>query len=169
MNERGVQPLMLNKLLANFPLWTSLIAISLAQFIKVPWNFYIMRKWDWAWLINSSSMPSAHTSAVTSLATSIGLTQGWDSPAFAIATIVGIIVMYDATGVRRQAGMHAQVINQLMDDFTLLLNELCYMKQKPSTDTRVRLKEILGHHPIEVFTGAWLGILNSLFLYWLWF
>jgi acid phosphatase family membrane protein YuiD len=141
----------------------------MAQLIKVPWNFYITRKWDFDWLISSGGMPSAHTSAVTSLATSIGLTQGWDSPSFAIATIFGIIVMYDATGVRRHAGMHAQVLNQLVDDFALLLNELRHLTQKPSAESRVKLKEILGHQPIEVFTGAWFGILIALVLYWIWY
>lgn len=162
--------MMLDKILANFPLWTSLIAISLAQLIKVPWNFFITRKWNWGWLINSGGMPSAHTSAVTSLATSIGLSQGFNSPDFAIATIVGIIVMYDATGVRRQAGMHAQVLNQLVDDFSALLTELRHLnKNKPSPEARIRLKEILGHQPIEVFIGAWFGILFALLMYWIWY
>ncbi|MBA4493764.1 divergent PAP2 family protein [Paenactinomyces guangxiensis] len=160
---------MLGELLTNFPLWTSLIAITLAQFSKVPWNYTITKKWDWNWLINSGGMPSGHTSAVTSLATSIGLTKGWDSSSFAIATIFGIIVMYDATGVRRQAGMQAQVLNQLVEDFAVLLNELRHLTDKKSDKTRVKLKEILGHQPIEVFTGAWFGIMIALVMYWLWY
>jgi uncharacterized protein len=159
---------MLDQLLANFPLWTSLTAILLAQILKVPWNYIITRKWDWSWIISSGGMPSAHTSAVTSLAVAIGIKQGWDSPAFAISTVVGIIVMYDATGVRRQAGMHARVLNQLVDDFTMLLGELRHFKGTTSRETRVKLKEILGHQPIEVFTGAWFGISVALAMYWLW-
>lgn len=160
---------MLDQLLSNFSLWASIVAISLAQFLKVPWNYTITRKWDWNWLINSGGMPSGHTSAVTSLATSIGLTEGWGSSSFAIATIVGIIVMYDAAGVRRQAGMHAQVLNQLVDDFSLLLNEIRHLKDKTPAETRVKLKEILGHQPIEVFTGAWFGVIIALIMYWVWF
>lgn len=158
-----------NDLFSNFPLWTSLIAILLAQFSKVPWNYTITRKWDWNWLINSGGMPSGHTSAVTSLATSIGLTKGWDSSAFAIATIIGIIVMYDATGVRRQAGMQAQVLNRLVEDFTSLLIELRNLNEKPAAETRIKLKEILGHQPIEVFTGAWFGVIIALIMYFIWF
>jgi len=159
---------MIDKLLSNFPLWTSLLTIVLAQMLKVPWNYFTTKKWDWSWLINSGGMPSGHTSAVTSLATSIGLTSGWHSPAFAIAMILGIIVMYDATGVRRHAGMHAQVLNQLMDDFSKLMVELRNLKDAPER-TRVQLKEILGHQPIEVVTGAFLGISIALIHYWIWF
>lgn len=159
---------MIDKLLSNFPLWTSLLTIVLAQMLKVPWNYFNTKKWDWSWLINSGGMPSGHTSAVTSLATSIGLTSGWDSPSFAIAMILGIIVMYDATGVRRHAGMHAQVLNQLMDDFSKLMIELRNIKDAPER-TRVQLKEILGHQPIEVATGAFLGISIALINYWIWF
>lgn len=169
LNGKGDQALMLAELMANFPLWTSLTAIILAQLFKVPWNFIINHKWDWGWTINSGGMPSAHTAAVTSLATSLGLAHGWDSSSFAVSTIIGIIVMYDATGVRRQAGMHAQVLNQLAEDFSSLLNEIRQMKERPVTEASVRLKEILGHQPIEVFTGAWFGILVSIIMYWIWY
>jgi uncharacterized protein len=161
---------MLDKLFSNFPLWTALFSIVFAQISKVPWNYIITRKWDWNWLYNSGGMPSGHTSAITSLATSIGLTKGWDSSLFAIAAVVGIIVMYDATGVRRQAGMHAQVLNRLMEDFTILVNELRHLKNYPNSETRIqKLKEILGHQPIEVFAGAWFGISMALLMYWLWY
>lgn len=155
--------------LSNFSLWTALTAIVIAQCSKVPWNYLITRKWDWNWLYSSGGMPSGHTSAVTSLATSIGLTHGWDSPSFSIATIFGIIVMYDATGVRRQAGMHAQVLNRLVDEFTVLLDELRHFKVTTPDETRIRLKEILGHKPIEVFAGAWFGIAWALIMYAIWY
>lgn len=77
--------------------------------------------------------------------------------------------MYDAAGVRRQAGMHAQVLNRLVEDFAMLLNELRHLNQKRTEETRIKLKEILGHQPIEVFTGAWFGILIALIMYWFWF
>jgi acid phosphatase family membrane protein YuiD len=160
---------MVEKLFSNFPLWTSFVAITLAQILKVPWNYIVTRKWDFNWLISSGGMPSGHTSAVTSLATAIALTQGWDSSSFAIATIFAVIVMYDAAGVRRQAGMHAQVLNQLVEDLSLLLIEMSNLKEKPSETSRIKLKEILGHQPIEVVTGAWLGILVALVMYKLWY
>lgn len=160
---------MFDILFTNFPLFTSIIAIILAQFLKVPWNYLITKKWDWNWLISSGGMPSGHTSAVTSLATSIGLTSGWKSSAFAITAIISIIVMYDATGVRRQAGMQAQVINRLVEDFTILLTELRHLNQKKSEKTMIKLKEILGHQPIEVFTGALFGITIATIIYWIWY
>ncbi|BCU80931.1 putative membrane protein YuiD [Polycladomyces abyssicola] len=158
----------MHQVLENYPLWASIIAIALAQFLKVLWNYALHRVWDWNWLINTGSMPSGHTAAVTSLATAVGLQEGWDSPAFAITTILAIIVMYDATGVRRHAGMQAQVLNRLMEDFTQLLAEIRRNKINPP-QAGVKLKEILGHQPIEVFTGAWFGIFISLLVYWLWF
>lgn len=157
---------MLTQLFDNFCLWTSISAIFLAQLLKVLWNFSMARTWDWKWLYLSGGMPSGHTSAVTSLATSIGVTKGFHTTSFAIATIIGIIVMYDATGVRRQAGMQAQVLNQLVDDFTTLLHEI--RTSKSSLEQRIRLKEILGHKPIEVFVGAWFGILVALLMYGIW-
>ncbi|RAL26971.1 divergent PAP2 family protein [Thermoflavimicrobium daqui] len=162
---------MIYELLSNFSLWTSVTAIVLAQVLKVPWNYFISQKWDWGWLLNSGGMPSSHTSAVTSLATSIGLIEGWNSTSFAIATIFAVITMYDATGVRRHAGIQAQVINQLAEDFTTLLHEIRQLKlnEKPLGKSRIKLKEILGHKPIEVFIGLWFGILIALGMYWLWF
>jgi acid phosphatase family membrane protein YuiD len=157
----------MHQLLENYPLWASIIAIALAQFLKVLWNYSFHRVWDWNWLINSGSMPSGHTAAVTSLATAVGLQEGWNSPSFAIATILAIIVMYDAIGVRRHAGMQAQVLNQLMEDFAQLLVEMRRNKNNPP-QTGVKLKEILGHKPIEVFAGAWFGIFVSFLVHWLW-
>ncbi|SDX21503.1 hypothetical protein SAMN05444487_11225 [Marininema mesophilum] len=159
---------MVNSVFENYPLWASLIAITLAQLLKVPWNFMVTRQWNWSWVLNTGGMPSGHTAAVTSLATSIGIWYGFASPLFAITTILALIVMYDATGVRRQAGMHAQVLNQLAEDFTQVLGELRHINRKSPRETGVKLKEILGHQPIEVFVGAWFGVGMAFFLYWLW-
>lgn len=156
-------------LLTNFPLWTSLTAILLAQFLKVPWNYLMTREWDWNWLLSSGGMPSGHSCATTSLATSLGLSNGWGSPAFAVAAVISIIVMYDAAGVRRQAGMQAKVLNRLVEDFTTLLTEIRQMNQKRrSEESRIKLKEILGHQPIEVFTGAICGISIALLFHLIW-
>ncbi len=157
---------MVSNLFYNFPLWTSLLAILLAQFLKILWNLSMTGKWDWIWIYHSGGMPSGHTSAVTSLSTAIGLTEGWSSSEFAIATILSIVVMYDATGVRRQAGMHAQVLNKLVEDVTKILSEA---KEKSPAETREKLKEILGHKPIEVFVGLWFGIIVATVSYYIWF
>ncbi|MCS1351752.1 divergent PAP2 family protein [Mechercharimyces sp. CAU 1602] len=159
---------MLRDLLTNYPLWTAAIAILSAQVIKLPWHYFMNREWDWNWLVNPGGMPSSHTSAVTSLATAVGLQEGMDSPIFALSAVFAVIVMYDATGVRRQAGMHAQVLNQLRNDFASLMDELRQMKEKSPDETRVNLKEILGHQPIEVFTGAWFGFAVALLVSFFW-
>ncbi|OYD07182.1 divergent PAP2 family protein [Paludifilum halophilum] len=160
---------MLHSIMDNYPLWASLAAITLAQFLKVPWNYTITKEWDWNWIFNTGGMPSGHTAAVTSLATAIGIWEGWGSPLFAITTVLALIVMYDAAGVRRQAGMQAQVLNRLAEDFTQMVEEIRHIKEKSPRETGVKLKEILGHQPIEVVTGALFGIIISLILYGLWF
>jgi len=149
---------MLSKLLGNFSLFVALSAIFLAQILKVFWNFLMTREWDFNWLFNSGGMPSGHSSAVTALATSIGLTSGFDSEVFALAAIVGIIIMYDAVGVRRHAGIQAKVLNNLIEDFAVLLKK---------GQTSIKLKELLGHKPVEVFMGAIFGMFIALFMYWL--
>lgn len=168
MIERTIKELMLYSLLNNYPLWASLTALSLAQLLKVPWNYALTKEWNWSWVLNTGSMPSGHTAAVTSLATSIGIWEGWGSSLFAITTILALIVMYDATGVRRQAGMHAQALNRLADDFAQLVEEIRHIKEKSPRKTKVKLKEILGHQPIEVFTGALFGIVISVIMYRMW-
>ena len=87
---------MLPTLLHNYPLWSSVIAVVITQLTKVFWNYRIHGTWNWNWLIQTGSMPSGHTAAVTSLATAIGIQEGWGSPLFAITAVLAFIVMYDA-------------------------------------------------------------------------
>ncbi len=96
-------------------------------------------------------MPSAHSALVTALATGVGQTSGWDSGLFAIALIFAIIVMYDAAGVRQAAGKQARILNQIMDEFS----------QGDTKFTEDRLKELLGHTPVQVIAGAALGTMVS--------
>ncbi len=109
-------------------------------------------------------MPSSHSAAVTALSTAIALEFGLGSSYFAIAAIFGIIVMFDATGVRRHAGYHATVLNQLMTDFNKLVDEVRSWPKKEGVEKRKELKELLGHQPIEVFFGGLLGIILTLIL-----
>lgn len=103
-------------------------------------------------LVETGGMPSSHSAVVTSLMSSIAMTEGISSTDFAIALIFGIIVMYDAAGVRRAAGKQAGILNQLI-----------YSNQV-KIDTNEKLKELLGHTPIEVFVGAIWGILLGILL-----
>jgi len=126
----------------------AILSLVVAQVLKIFFYYLKCRKFSFRVLIQPSGMPSSHTSMVTALAASIGFSDGWISNTFAIALIFSVIVMYDAAGVRRAAGRQARVLNILMEDlFTKKrINEL-------------RLKELLGHTPLEVFFGVLLGII----------
>ena len=154
---------MLPALFSNYPLWASVIAVAFTQISKVFWNYMVYGRWDWNWLIQTGSMPSGHTAAVTSLATAVGIQEGWGSPLFAVTCILAFIVMYDAAGIRRHASIHAKVLNRLMEDVAGLLLERRHKKDKFPRVTGIKLKEILGHQPLEVAIGASLGI----FIAWL--
>jgi acid phosphatase family membrane protein YuiD len=153
------------ELFNNFPLWAALFAIRFAQFVKVPLAFIPTRKFDWRLLTSTGGMPSSHSAAVTALATAIAIEEGFGSPLFAISTVFGIIVMFDATGIRRHAGYHATVINQLVLDFNKLVKEVKSWPKMEEEEKRKELKELLGHQPIEVFFGGLLGIVLTLFLH----
>ena len=99
-------------------------------------------------------MPSSHSSFVTSLACSVGFEEGFSSTLFAIAFVLSMIVMYDASGVRRAAGKQAEVLNIFIANF-----------EKHGIKIDSKLKELLGHSPIEVFAGAILGIVVSVLMY----
>lgn len=149
----------------NFPLYSALIAIGFAQFVKVPLVYITTKKVDWRMLTSTGGMPSSHSAAVTALATAIALEHGFSSPLFAICAIFGVIVMFDATGIRRHAGYHATVLNQLVTDFQRLVKEMKAWPDKEEQEKRKELKELLGHQPIEVFFGGVVGILISLIFY----
>src|SRR4051812_23889560 len=111
-------------ILLNFPLVASLTAIFFAQFIKVPIHYIAFRKVDWSLFTSTGGMPSSHSAAVTALAVAVAIENGLNSPVFAVATIFAVITMFDATGVRRQAGEQAVVLNQLVADFNALVEQV---------------------------------------------
>ncbi len=136
---------------------TAILAWFLGQFLKVPIEYLTKRRWNWALWFSSGGMPSSHSSLMVATTLSIGLYYGFDSPLFALAFAVSMIVVYDAAGVRRQAGYHAQKIN-------LLFEEL--FSGHPISQER--LKEVLGHTPRQVIGGIVLGTLIALIVYGLW-
>ncbi|SDH62991.1 hypothetical protein SAMN05192534_10883 [Alteribacillus persepolensis] len=150
------------ELLHNFPLWIALISIFFAQGIKIPLSYIASKKWDFTLVTSTGGMPSSHSAAVTSVSTAIGIEHGFDSALFAICTVFGVIVMFDATGVRRHAGYHATVLNQLVVDFNKFVTEAKAWQNKEDNQKRQELKELLGHQPIEVFFGALLGIIIAI-------
>ncbi|WP_458412031.1 divergent PAP2 family protein [Schinkia sp. CFF1] len=151
----------------NFPLWAALLAIFFAQFIKVPISLIATKKVDWSLLTSTGGMPSSHSGAVTALSTAIALQQGLDSPLFAVSVVFGIIVMFDATGIRYHAGEQATVLNWLVVEFQNFVKEAKSLQQKEEYERKKELKELLGHKPMEVFFGALTGILLTLLLYYL--
>lgn len=128
----------------NKIIFISVVSWAAAQIIKMIIDLSASGKIDWELMVASGGMPSSHSSFVSSLATAIGLEMGFDSASFAISFVLAIVVMYDAAGVRRAAGSHAAIINKLMESLNIKIDE--------------KLKELLGHTPIQVGAGAILGI-----------
>ncbi|WP_453994132.1 divergent PAP2 family protein [Bacillus nitroreducens] len=153
------------ELFTNFPLWAALAAIGFAQFVKVPLHFVVTKKVDWSLITSTGGMPSSHSAAVTALTTGIALEQGLDSPFFAISTVFAVIVMFDASGVRRHAGEQATVLNRLVADFQKFAEDAKLWPKLDEDQKRSELKELLGHKPIEVFFGGLTGILLTLLLH----
>jgi hypothetical protein len=141
----------------NRVLEVMLTAWLLAQVIKIPLDFLYTRRWNWALLLSVGGMPSSHSALVTSATTAIGLYHGLDSPIFALGIAVTMVVTYDAAGVRRQAGIHAQRINVLFEE--LLRGHLVDQKE---------LREVLGHTPLEVTGGVLFGILVAVVMWLIW-
>jgi len=148
------------------PILAALLGMLIAQFVKIPIHFISTRELKWNLMFSTGGMPSSHTSTIISLTTAIGLMDGFKSNAFAICVVVSAIVMHDATGVRRHAGYHAEILNNLLTDFNKLIETLKDPNlKKPAS--RAKLKELLGHQPIEVFGGAITGIIIGVVTYYL--
>lgn len=145
----------------SYPILASFLGMLVAQFVKIPIHLIAARELKWGLFFSTGGMPSSHTSTIVSLTTAIGLTAGFSSNEFAICVVVSSIVMFDATGVRRHAGYHAEVLNKLLVDFNQLIETLKNPNLKKA-ESRERLKELLGHKPLEVFFGAVTGILVGL-------
>lgn len=145
-------------LFTNFPLMAALSAIIFAQIIKVPIRLLVARDFAPGLVFGTGSMPSSHSAAVCTLTTAIGISEGVTSIPFAIAFVFSIITMFDASGVRREAGEHAVVLNQLVKDFQKFVDEAAHWQDKEDYEKTVELKTLLGHKPIEVFVGALTGI-----------
>lgn len=133
----------------NHVLIAALIGWFVAQGLKIPIHYLVEHEWDLHRFHGSGGMPSSHTAMVVSAAMMTGVISGFDSTSFGIMVVLASIVMYDATGVRRETGKQATVINQILQD--LLING------KPISDEE--LKELVGHKPIEVAGGALVGLL----------
>lgn len=139
----------------NHALMTAMMAWAMAQFLKPPLEYLRRGEWNWGYFFSAGGMPSSHSSLMVGTAVGIGLHQGFNSPIFALAIAMTMIVIYDAAGVRREAGRHAEKIN-------ILINEL--LAGHPISDKSLR--EVLGHTPMEVLGGICVGLVVGI-LYWM--
>lgn len=156
-------------LLDNFAFMISLLGVIFAQIIKVPIHLIAAHKLNWHLFISNGGMPSSHSCAVTALAAGVGLESGFGSTIFAVAAMFAIITMFDAAGVRRQAGEQASLLNQLRKDFGTFVSEFKAWQDKSGYEKQKDLKELLGHKPAEVYSGAILGIILALVVHrWIW-
>ena len=136
----------------NEMLVSALLAWLTAQFFKVLIHSIRDRKLDLSRIFNDGGMPSVHSALVSGLATAAGLTHGFASGLFAVCAVLAIVVMHDASGIRRQSGKHAEVINEIME----------ILKNEPFPEHIKKLKEVLGHTPLQVSMGCLLGIAVAL-------
>lgn len=131
---------------------TCILSWFVAQLLKVIHTIIKSKRIDFSRFVGSGGMPSSHSSFVTALATAVGLEDGFVGSAFAIATVLALVVMYDAAGVRRAAGQQAKILNKIVEEW----------EQADFENTDKRLKELLGHTPKEVFAGGLLGIVIAI-------
>lgn len=137
------------EILGNRVIQAAALAWAVAQALKVMLTLAISRRFDKSRVLGSGGMPSSHSAMACAMLITIGFREGFSSSIFALAFCFSGVVMYDAAGVRRSTGKNAAVINQLMD----MLSGNGY------TFDEKRLKELVGHTPIQVLAGALLGTL----------
>ncbi len=137
--------------------WSAFLGWIVAQLIKMIISFCKTRKLDLQYLVSTGGMPSAHSSLVCALLTSVGLTEGFDSPLTMVAVGFASITMFDAAVVRRAAGKQAKILNQLLSG-AAMDKEL----------RKIKLKELLGHTRREVFAGMAIGMLVAICVVYLW-
>ena len=150
MNINPTSELQLVNILDNAVLAWGLAACGLAQFSKLLFELIFKQRWRPSVLMETGGMPSSHSALVTGTAAGVGLQLGFNDPLFALASTIAFIVMYDASGIRRSAGLTAAKVNQISKGN---LN-------KSSSETA--LKESLGHTKLEVLVGSILGPIVAL-------
>lgn len=127
-----------------------------AQLLKTIIHMWFNRKFVAERLVGSGGMPSSHSATVCALVTATGIEYGGGSFQFAVTAILAIIVMYDAMGVRRETGIQAKVLNEMMEMFVKMGKEM---------SVEEKLKEFVGHTPLQVLMGAVLGVLIAVLMH----
>ncbi len=134
---------------------SGILAALIAQIIKFCLHLIFQRKIDFKIFTTTGGMPSSHSAGVVGLTTAVGLISGFNSIIFAVSAGYALVVMYDAAGLRRASGKMASCLNKIMDDF--------YKHDVQSAGGK--LKELLGHTPVEVFAGALLGFVYACYMH----
>jgi acid phosphatase family membrane protein YuiD len=142
--------------LTNKWLWIPIATWFIIQLFKLIRECLKNKKMDFKRIMGAGGMPSSHTACVTSLATSIGVSEGFGTPLFALSAVFCFIVMYDAAGVRRAAGKQARVLNKIIESDGQNIN------------IQEKLVELLGHSPVEVLVGVIVGIAFGLLFSHIW-
>jgi uncharacterized protein len=127
---------------------TTLSAWIIAQTVKVTIGVIRQKKFDFRWFVGTGGMPSSHAAGASCLATAVGLDYGFGTVYFALAAAFALVVMFDAQGVRRASGRQARILNKITEDI--------YWKGRIDEE---KLRELIGHTPIEVIVGLLLGVL----------
>ena len=142
-----------SQVFSNNVLWSTMLSWAIAQGLKIIIGLVQGKKFNFYWILRTGGMPSAHSAAVVALAFSLGKETGFYSPIFALATIFALVTMFDAQTWRRSIGVQARILNNIVDDI-----------QEKGKVEEYKLKELVGHTPVEVFVGAVIGLV--VFLIW---
>jgi acid phosphatase family membrane protein YuiD len=136
-------------------LFIGLSGAFIAQVLKFLLHLIVKKKIDFKQFTTTGGMPSSHSAGVVGIATTVGIIEGFSSVIFSVAMGYALVVMYDAAGLRRASGKMAACLNKIMDDF--------YKHDVQSAGGK--LKELLGHTPIEVFAGALFGVIYAHYIH----
>ncbi len=145
------------QIITNKILIVGIVSWFLAQVFKCISNLILTKKFSIERLFGDGGMPSGHSATVVSVAVATGLYEGFDTAVFAVAMIVAIVVMHDAMNVRYQAGKQAELLNAMADMFERITGADLPNEEK--------LKELLGHTPLQVAAGCILGIATAIIMY----
>jgi len=135
----------------NHLFWVTVLAWTIAQTLKVLIGVVKTRRFDFKWFVGTGGMPSSHAAGATAMALTAGFDYGFDSGIFALSAFFALVTMFDAQGVRRSAGTQARILNKVMEDI--------YWRGRIQ---ETRLKELIGHTPIQVIAGSFVGVLVAI-------
>jgi hypothetical protein len=140
----------------NKVVYSAFLGWFIAQLIKVVLGVIRENRFNFKWFVGTGGMPSSHASGVTSMATTVGLYEGVHSPIFGVTLMFTVIVIFDAQGVRWSTGKQAEILNTIMDDI--------YFQKKIKEK---KLKELIGHTPVQVIAGIFVGLLVAFSLFYI--